>query len=59
VRYVKDDLVVLPKALKETQGSVLAIAVLRCQLQNFGESSVSVDGAEQPVLERVDGKKDQ
>ena len=54
-RRVKDDLVVLPKALEEPQGSALAIAVLRCKLQNFGEGSVPVDGAEQPVLERVDG----
>jgi hypothetical protein len=44
VRCVKEDLVVLPKALKETQGSMLAITVLRGKLQNFGESSVSVDG---------------
>ena len=58
MRCVKDDLVVLPKALKETQGSVFVIAVLRCKLQNFGESSVSVDGAEQPVLKRVDGENE-
>ena len=55
-RRVKDDLVVLPKALEEIQGSALAIAVLRCKLQNFGESSVPVDGAEQPVLERSIGE---
>jgi hypothetical protein len=48
----------LPKALKETQGSMLAITVLRGKLQNFGESSVSVDGAEQSVLESVDGKNE-
>ena len=53
-RCVKDDLVVLPKALEESQGSAIAVAVLRCKLQNFGQSSVPVDGAEQPVLERVD-----
>ena len=58
VQFVKDDLVVLPKALKETQGSMLAITVLRGKLQNFGESSVSVYGAEQSVLERVDGKNE-
>ena len=40
------------------QGSALAIAVLRCKLQNFGEGPVPVDGAEQPVLERVDGKNE-
>ena len=51
---VKDDLVVLPKALEEPQGSAIAVAVLRCKLQNFGQSSVPVDGAVQPVLERVD-----
>ena len=54
-RCVKDDLVVLPKALEEPQGSAIAVAVLRCKLQNFGQGSVPVDGAEQPVLERVDG----
>ena len=53
-RCVKDDLVVLPKALEEPQGSAIAVAVLRCKLQNFGQGSVPVDGAEQPVLERVD-----
>src|SRR4029077_5188312 len=53
-RCVKDDLVVLPKALEDPQGSAIAVAVLRCKLQNFGQSSVPVDGAEQPVLERVD-----
>src|SRR5512132_2905479 len=53
-RCVKDDLVVLPKALEEPQGSAIAVAVPRCKLQNFGRGSVPVDGAEQPVLERVD-----
>jgi integrase-like protein len=53
-RCVKDDLVVLPKALEEPQGSAIAVAVPRCKLQNFGQGSVPVDGAEQPVLERVD-----
>ena len=53
-RCVKDDLVVLPKALKEPQGSAIAVAVLCCKLQNFGQGSVPVDGAEQPFLERVD-----
>src|SRR5512132_378327 len=53
-RCVKDDLVVLPKALEEPQGSAIAIAVPRCKLQKFGRGSVPVDGAEQPVLERVD-----
>ena len=53
-RSVKDDLVVLPKALEEPQGSAIGVAVLCCKLQNFGERSVPVDGAEQPVLERVD-----
>ncbi len=50
-RRVKDDLVVLPKALEEPQGSALAVAVLRCKLQNFAEGSFTVDGSEQPVLE--------
>src|ERR1700726_1873624 len=54
-RCVKDHLVVLPKALEEPQGSAIPVAVLRCKLQNFGQGSVAVDGAEQPVLERVDG----
>src|SRR4029077_5430996 len=54
-RRVEDDLVVLPKALEEPQGSAIAVAILRCKLQNFGQGSVSGDGAEQPVLERVDG----
>jgi hypothetical protein len=53
-RCVKDDLVVLPQALEEPQGSAIAVAVLRCKLQNFGQGSVPIDGAEQPVLERVD-----
>src|SRR5246127_812632 len=53
-RCVKDDLVVLPKTLEEPQGSAIAVAVLRCKLQNFGQRSVAVDGTEQPVLERVD-----
>jgi hypothetical protein len=53
-RCVKDDLAVLPKALEEPQGSAIAVAVPRCKLQNFGQGSVPVDGAEQPVLERVD-----
>jgi hypothetical protein len=44
----------LPKALEEPQGSAIAVAVLRCELQNFGQSSVPVDGIEQTVLERVD-----
>ena len=48
----------MPKALKETQGSMLAITVLRGKLQNFGESSVSVDGAEQSVLEEFNGKNE-
>src|ERR1700722_15593022 len=53
-RCVKDDLVVLPKALEEPQGSAIAVAVLPCKLQNFGQGWVPVDGAEQPFLERVD-----
>ena len=53
-RCVKDDLVVLPKALEEPQGSAIAVALLCCKLQNFGERPVPVDGAQQPVLERVD-----
>src|SRR6478609_11533537 len=53
-RCVKDDLVVLPKALEEPQGSAIAVAILRCKLQNFGQRSVPVDGAEQPFLKRVD-----
>ena len=39
---------------KNLQGSAIAVAVLRCKLQNFGQGSIPVDGAEQPVLERVD-----
>ena len=54
-RCVEDNLVVLPKALEEPQGSTLAIAVRQRKLQYFGEGSVPVDRAEQPVLERVDG----
>jgi hypothetical protein len=42
-------LVVLPKALEETQGSALEIALMRCDLQNFAECSASIDGAEQPA----------
>ena len=38
-RRVKDDLVVLPKALEKPQASV----VLRCKMQNFGEGSIPVD----------------
>src|SRR6266851_8463564 len=53
-RCVKDDLVVLPKALEEPQDAALAVAVLRRKLQNFGEGSFPVNGAKQPVLERVD-----
>ena len=53
-RRVEDDLVVLPKALEEPQGSAIGVAVLRCKLQNFGQGSIPVDGAEQPFLERVD-----
>ena len=53
-RRVEDDLVVLPKALEEPQGSAIPVAVLRCNLQNFGQGSVPIDGVEQPFLERVD-----
>ena len=54
-RRVKDDLVVMPKALEEFQGSALVLRHRRRSLQNFGQGSFPVDGAEQPVLERVDG----
>ena len=54
-RRVEDDLVVLPKALEEAQRSTLAIAVAERKAKYFAEGSVPVDGAEQAVLERVDG----
>ena len=57
-RRVKDDLVVLPQALEEPQGPALAVAVLRGNLQNFGQRSVAIDGAEQPVLESVNGENE-
>jgi hypothetical protein len=41
---VKDDLAVMPKALEKIQGSALALAFLLCELQNFGEISLSVEG---------------
>src|SRR5205823_1097719 len=55
---VKDDLVVLPKALEEIQSSALVVAALGCKLQNFGERSFPIDGAEQPVLESIDGENE-
>ena len=54
-RRVEDNLVVLPKALEEAQGSTLTIAVRKRKSKYFAEGSVPVDRAEQPVLERVDG----
>src|SRR5271166_3859883 len=50
-RCVKDDLVVLPQALEETQGPSLAVTVQPC---NFRQGSLPVDGTKQPVLEGVD-----
>src|SRR5713226_3070374 len=57
-RCVKDDLVVLPKALEEPQGAALAVAVLRRKLQNFGDRSFPIDGAEQLVLESINGENE-
>ena len=57
-RRVKDDLVVLPQALEEIQGSALVVAVLDCKPQNFGERSVPIYGAEQPVLESINGENE-
>jgi hypothetical protein len=55
-RCVKDDLIGLPKALEEPEGSALTVAVLRCESQNFGYRPLAVDGAEQLILESVDGE---
>ena len=57
-RCVEDDLVVLPKALEETEGSALAIAVLRRSCRISRECSFPVDGAEQPILKSVDGENE-
>ena len=57
-RCVKDDLVVLPQALEEIQGSALVITVLDCKSQNFGERSFPIDGAEQLVLESINGENE-
>ena len=57
-RRVKDDLVVLPQALEEPQGSALVVAVLDCKPQNFGERSFPIDGAEQLVLESINGENE-
>src|SRR5216684_185314 len=57
-RRVKDDLVVLPQALEEIQGSALVVAVLDCKPQNFGERSFPIDGAEQLVLESINGENE-
>src|SRR5216684_5579307 len=57
-RRVKDDLVILPEALEEIQGSALVVAVLDCKPQNFGERSFPIDGTEQPVLESINGENE-
>ena len=57
-RCVKHDLVILPKALEETQGSGLAISIWQSKSHYVGQGSVPVDGAEQPLLKRVDGENE-
>ena len=57
-RCVKDDLVILPKVLEEPQSSALVVAVLDCKPQNFGDRSFPVDGAEQLVLESINGENE-
>src|SRR5580658_4543083 len=57
-RRVEDDLVVVPKALEETHGSTFVLTLPRRKLQNVGQRSLPVNGAEQPVLERVDGENE-
>src|SRR5271166_1671643 len=55
---VKHDLIVLPKTLEEPRRSILAVTVRRSESHDFGEGSLPVNGAKQPVFESVDGQNE-
>src|SRR5208282_474964 len=57
-RRVKDDLVIVPKALEETQRSTLVLTRPHRILHNVGQRPLPVNGAKQPVLKRVDGENE-
>ena len=57
-RGIKNDLVVSPQAFEETEDPAFCVARLRRKSQDFRQGSAPVDGAEQPVLEGIDGENE-